>query len=119
MRRVYFIKPVGADGPIKIGCTSYGAERLDALMRWSPVDLEMIASVEGDFVLEARIHRMLADTHIRHEWFAPSATLDALIASVLDGTFQADALPTDKRPLWYDRYCERRWPDKAKAKAAA
>lgn len=33
---VYFIKPIGMDGPIKIGCSDKPARRLITLAAWSP-----------------------------------------------------------------------------------
>lgn len=77
---VYFCKPVGLLGPIKVGCTTNSLERLQQLMSWSPVDLEIVASVPGDFRLERLIHSILSEHHIRHEWFHPC---DALISGIV------------------------------------
>lgn len=77
---VYFCKPVGLLGPIKVGCTTNSLERLQQLMSWSPVDLEIVASVPGDFRLERLIHSILSEHHIRHEWFHPC---DALVSGII------------------------------------
>jgi len=45
---VYFIKPVGASGPVKIGHSHIPFERLNTQMNWSPVKLEMITWAAGD-----------------------------------------------------------------------
>lgn len=111
-RWVYFAKPVGMRGPIKIGCTTDIGKRLDDLMRWSPIDLELLATTPGDFNLEARIQRMFYDQHSRHEWFDPSPALNALIDTIRDGTFDQTSVPQDARPLWLEHHRACRWPSK-------
>lgn len=69
--RVYFCKPVGVAGPIKIGCTSYLEERINALMDWSPVDLELIVCIPGNLQLERKIQNLFVEAHIRKKWFHP------------------------------------------------
>lgn len=51
-RRVYFIKPVGLAGPIKIGCSYSPEKRRSALDCWSPFALEIIAQIDGGANLE-------------------------------------------------------------------
>jgi hypothetical protein len=97
-RRVYFIKPVGMDGPVKIGCSSSPIRRRDALATWSPFALEIIAQIEGGFKLEQRFHAKFRDQHERHEWFSWSPELAETIASVQAGSFDIDTLP-EPRPL--------------------
>jgi hypothetical protein len=109
MKSVYFIKPVGMTGPVKIGCARDVDKRLDELMSWSPVDLEVLATVPGDFNLENRIHRMFFLSHRRHEWFDWSPELGELIRLILDGKFTEAIVPDDNRPLWWERHIERRW----------
>lgn len=53
---VYFLKPVGMDGPIKIGCSEYPQRRLLNLMAWSPFPLELLAQIDGDESVERRFH---------------------------------------------------------------
>jgi len=84
-RYIYFVKPVGQDGPIKIGCTRHLSARIAQLDGMSPVPLELIASAEGDFDLERHLHSMFASTHVRGEWFAPSAALTQIISDVVAG----------------------------------
>lgn len=90
---VYFIRPVGCDGPVKIGCTLGPLGRLNDLMYWSPVDLEIVATLPGDRKLESRFQGLFADSHRRHEWFDATPELLAMIASIQDGTFADDHLP--------------------------
>lgn len=76
---IYFIKPIGKAGPIKIGCTRFVERRLDELLHWSPVPLEVVAIAPGDFRLERFIHNRFADERLHKEWFTES---DALIAAI-------------------------------------
>lgn len=66
---VYFIKPVGMAGPIKIGCSWHTRERLKTLSTWSPFPLEIIVIIPGSYKLEKNIHACFADLHSHREWF--------------------------------------------------
>lgn len=90
---VYFIKPVGMDGPIKIGCSESPERRRRALATWSPFELEIIAEIEGDFDLERRFHAFLQPWHERREWFAGSPEVWAVIKAVQAGSFDTANLP--------------------------
>lgn len=81
-RFVYFVRPVGQDEPIKIGCSRSPRARVEALLNWSPVDLEIMAFAEGDMRLEFCLHRMFAAQLLRKEWFSASAELIARIDRV-------------------------------------
>lgn len=93
MTRVYFIKPVGMDGPIKVGCSQSPANRRDALDNWSPFALEIIAEIDGDTRLERRFHHFFLASHDRREWFKPSALMTDTIAAINAGTFDINCLP--------------------------
>lgn len=54
---VYFIRPVGMDGPVKIGGSGVPKNRLNNLMTWSPFPLEVAATDDGGYPLERRIAR--------------------------------------------------------------
>src|SRR3546814_12747101 len=41
MKRVYFIRPIGQAGPVKIGCSVGPNKRRPELETWSPVPLEI------------------------------------------------------------------------------
>lgn len=80
---VYFAKPVGLDGPIKIGCSDVPADRLIALGAWSPFPLELIGFVPGKMVDESFMHQCFADIHSHREWFHFTPALGAAIQKVL------------------------------------
>lgn len=80
MKRVYFLRPVGQLGPIKIGCSKLPPLRLETLTTWSPVRLELICSVPGTHKDERTLHGMFAQHHVHGEWFGASKELLALIA---------------------------------------
>lgn len=82
---VYFIRPIGLDGPAKIGCSRVPKSRLAVLMSWSPVELEIAATVPGDHQLERRIHGLFQTDHMRHEWFRGSPRLSGLIRDLAAG----------------------------------
>lgn len=90
---VYFARPVGALGPVKIGCSVYPKHRIKQIAAWSPVDLEIVAAIDGDEVLEARLHRLFLDSHLRLEWFAWSPELQNVIDKINGGTFDVETLP--------------------------
>ena len=103
MKRVYFIKPIGMDGPIKIGCSNKPGNRLIALSAWSPFPLEIIGSVPGDFADEQFIHRCFLDLHSHREWFRSSGELrDAINKIIADGSLDelrktASPLPANRK----------------------
>lgn len=93
MKRVYFIKPVGMAGPVKIGCSASPDGRRRALESWSPFALEIVAEIDGDFDLERRFHARFRDTHQRREWFDWSPELQAVIDAIRAQTFDVTTLP--------------------------
>ena len=102
MKRIYFIKPVGHAGPIKIGTSVSPESRLHDLGAWSPLPLELIGAVEGSIADEFYLHRCFADCHSHREWFTPTPKLIASIEAILSaGT--VDAVRSDLKPVG-DRY---------------
>jgi len=91
--RVYFLRQVGGTGPVKIGVSKWPEERLATYQRWSPVPIEIVASMSGDHKLERRLHSKFEHLHLYHEWFRWAPEMAALVSSVLDGTFTPDGLP--------------------------
>lgn len=89
---VYFMRPVGMNGPIKIGCTGFIRERLMQLTVWSPFPLEVLYMEEADHTLERNLHRCFADCHSHHEWFHPSERLLATIERLQAGEKIASAV---------------------------
>lgn len=83
--KVYFVRPIGMDGPIKIGCSKDPETRLKVLSAWSPFPLELIGSVLGEFNDENRLHRRFSELHTRKEWFMSSPLLRQTIERILEG----------------------------------
>jgi hypothetical protein len=94
MSRVYFIRPIGMEGPIKVGCSASPDGRRKTLETWSPFALEIIAEIEGDVDLERRFHALFQETHLRREWFGWSKRIAAVIDAVRAGSFDVDTLPS-------------------------
>lgn len=114
---VYFCKPVGLPGPIKIGCTGKPIERVKQLMLWSPVDLELIVTAPGTFADERAVHAVFGDHHIRHEWFQPCDALVAGIESLKKGSSLKQAFDLDRpgRPVRsFTSIRRQKWSDSTK-----
>jgi hypothetical protein len=95
MKRVYFLRPIGAEGPIKIGCSNQPLKRLRAVEIWSPMKLEIVASAPGGTAHEAALHAMFLADRLHGEWFAASPALNELIEHVLQhGTLPLTGIPT-------------------------
>jgi hypothetical protein len=81
--RVYFIKPIGMAGPIKIGCSNLPQRRLEQLSTWSPFPLEVIGSVPGGYKDELYVHACFDAQFLHREWFAHSPELERAISDIL------------------------------------
>jgi hypothetical protein len=81
---VYFMKPKGRKGPIKIGCSSGPEQRLETLSAWSPYPLEIVGTVPGGFPDESFLHRCLADDHLHREWFKATPRVIGVMQKVLE-----------------------------------
>lgn len=90
---VYFIRPVGAEGPVKIGFSANPRLRLSHLLHWSPVPLEIVATMPGSRELERRIHAKFRHLHSHKEWFLPAPELSEAIKQVIEGSFDTESLP--------------------------
>lgn len=80
---VYFIKPKGKKGPIKIGCSNSPVSRVETLAAWSPWPLEIIGSVKGSYQDEQFLHECFAQSHLHREWFKTTPGLLLAIEQVL------------------------------------
>lgn len=94
---VYFIRPVGMDGPVKIGASRIPEQRIETLSSWSPFKLEVVAKVRGDVTLERNIHECFADIHSHKEWFRADPRLTELIEKLAAGVRIHDALDLNNR----------------------
>lgn len=93
MSTVYFIKPCGFRGPIKIGCSMAPLKRAQSLRAWCPFPLEILATIPGDGKLERRFHSQFAHLHEGSEWFTAAPELIAAVEEIKAGTFDLSALP--------------------------
>lgn len=82
---IYFARPVGADGPIKIGMSSRPSTRAVNLASWCWLDIEVVAAIKGDHRLEAALHKHFRDHLLRREWFKPAPELLELINDIQSG----------------------------------
>jgi T5orf172 domain len=90
---VYFIRPIGMLGPIKIGHSKMCATRLMALSAYSPFPLEIAAKISGGEALEARFHTKFRHLHSHAEWFVPGDDLLEAIKQIQAGDFPISSLP--------------------------
>lgn len=93
MGYVYFVRPVGQSGPIKIGYSRVPSSRAVHLQSWSPVALEMIGCVEAAPDVEPRLHAYLLAERSHCEWFHSSPLVLTTVAALLDGSFDVETLP--------------------------
>lgn len=91
-KSVYFLRPIGMAGPVKIGCSEYPALRAKTMTTWSPWPLEVAANVPGDHALEHRLHAHFSYCHSHGEWFFASAELIGLIEELRHGSRIEDAV---------------------------
>lgn len=102
---VYFLRPVGQPGPIKIGCSRLPQKRLETFISWSPVQLEIAHTIPGgSYALETKLHLAFADAHSHSEWFTATPRLLDMIDALLAGVpvEEIDLQPTGKlkhRPM--------------------
>jgi hypothetical protein len=95
---VYFVRPVGMLGPIKIGFSSKDVHaRLRQLNAQSPLPVEMVACVPGTKKLEANIHQCLADSHSHFEWFRPTDEVLAFLEKLVAGVPVVEAIDLSAR----------------------
>lgn len=85
IKTVYFLRPVGMEGPVKIGCADIPELRLNEFLTWSPFPLEIVATVVGTYNLEQNLHECFADQHSHREWFHASPKLTKLIDDLRAG----------------------------------
>lgn len=94
---VYFMRPIGMEGPVKIGYSKEPRLRLQSYNYVSPWPLEIAAQVPAEPALEYAFHARFIAQHTHHEWFAASAELSETIRQVAAGAFDHGALPKSKR----------------------
>src|SRR4051812_4992089 len=100
---IYFIKPIGWAGPIKIGFSIRPLVRIQPIQANSPIPLEIIGQTPGSMADEWYLHRCFADQFSHAEWFHVSGTLNMAIKGILkEGVQYAYRNLTEKGPdrLW-------------------
>jgi len=100
-KTVYFIKPIGMDGPVKIGGSKLPTKRRDELEVWSPFPLEIVAELPGNLLVERQFHALFEHLHENREWFTAAPELIAVIEQIKAGTFDVASLPEPRglRPM--------------------
>jgi len=79
---VYFAR---AGDMVKIGCSRMPVSRMTQIAEWIPFKIELVATVQGAFDLEADIHAYLADEWSHLEWFRVSEKVERLLADAKAG----------------------------------
>lgn len=97
LRYIYFMRPIGADGRIKIGCSYKPARRLVAISVYSPYPLEIIGVGEGDMSDEKMLHEFFAADRLHSEWFRSSPELLEVIDLMGRDRSAAEALTSVAR----------------------
>lgn len=112
MRKIYFIRPVGERGPVKIGCSVNPEKRRQSLQSARGAPLEIAASIPGTMIEEQRAHCLFWHDHLGGEWFEWSPVLQLLLDAIARGEADLNALP----PLRTRRMPGRRkpWTDEQK-----
>ena len=89
-QQIYFIQ--ADNGDIKIGITLNPKNRLRALQTHCPLKLKTLKLIDGDYILEKKIHKLFKDFRIRGEWFLPCRKLINLIHSKITTAYKKDEL---------------------------
>ena len=79
---VYFMRRSDGVGPVKIGCSQWPEKRLAMFQIWSPEPLEIVATANGTFNDERRLHRQFEQFRLHSEWFEAAPPVLAMLARV-------------------------------------
>lgn len=96
-QRIYFLRPVGMDGPIKVGCSALSHKRLYMMALWSPFPLEIVAEAPGNFDMEWGLHWLFKKDRLHHEWFRASPALLAIVNGLRAGKALSDLVNIPER----------------------
>lgn len=92
---IYFIRPVGLPGPVKVGFTKRdAATRMKDMQCGSPLELEVWAFFPGDTSDEYAIHYHLIDSHSHGEWFFYTDKMENLVENLKNDINILQAMPT-------------------------
>lgn len=95
---IYFVRPKGQSGPIKIGLADDAHRRLRALEANSPMRLELIATFDGGKDVECRFHEHFLPQQAHYEWFHWSSELQGMIDEIRAGAFDVACLKEAETP---------------------
>lgn len=84
-RKVYFIRPTGKRGPVKIGWSGWPEDRRKRLERQVGAPLEVAAQIVGRIEDERLLHQMFAADRTHGEWFAWSRSMQRVIDAISTG----------------------------------
>jgi hypothetical protein len=77
---IYFARPIDSN-LVKIGYTkSDAASRVDTLQVGNPIELEIMATADGDIRAERALHGRFRASRVRSEWFRMTPGLAGVIA---------------------------------------
>jgi hypothetical protein len=96
---VYFVQvDHGPESPVKIGVTTKRglAHRLGGLQTSCPYRLKLLATMNGDYRDEERLHHSFRHARLMGEWFKPTPALLALVDGLRVGRLTSD-LVSDSR----------------------
>ena len=109
MKSVYFARPVGALGPIKIGVSRCPKRRVEELSFAEKRAVALMHTMNGDGKLEHALFRCFADIHERGEWFKPHWRLVGFIEQLKSGVPLSEAIDlSDVRGQIFD-YSNSAW----------
>jgi hypothetical protein len=97
MTFVYFLRPVGKTGPIKIGASVKPGERAVRMATFGAEPLDVLVTIPGDLALERNLHECFLDCHSHREWFFPIPRLVAAIEALQAGVPVERAVDLSKR----------------------
>lgn len=90
---VYFARTLEGPDRVKVGHSKMPRDRLQQLLKQSPVDLEIVAVYPGDKTTEARFHRLFREHHSHKEWFHAVEPVDQVLRALRAGLFCEETLP--------------------------
>jgi hypothetical protein len=94
---VYFVRPIGLAGPVKIGCSQNPKARTSQAREFGHSQIEVVAMVPGGLELERNLHECFLDSHSHREWFDASPRLTACIEALQAGKPIHEAVDLSKR----------------------
>jgi hypothetical protein len=105
-KNIYFLRPKGERGPIKIGSSAAPEQRLKTYQIWSPQLLELVAYCPAHHNTERWMHRHFLADWLHGEWFDWSETLQEAIDHVVVHGCLPDWVNPPTNPAEYRAFLE-------------